>query len=119
MRRSVVPFVALAAALAGCALAIPDINAKPTKYYQETVSVKGRVSRVQQLPGEVLFELADAHEHRLLVRAAAPLEVEPDDWVEVKGLFVPEARVGGRIVYDLLEANDVSKARAPWLRNLF
>ncbi|HXJ36849.1 MAG TPA: hypothetical protein VMS22_22665 [Candidatus Eisenbacteria bacterium] len=115
-------FVAAAAfgiALAGCSTGIPDLNEKPTKYYQETVTLKGRISRMQQLQGEVLMELADAHEHRVLVRAPAPVDVQVDDWVKVKGIFVPEARVGDRIVYDLLQAEDVSHTTAPWFRNLF
>jgi hypothetical protein len=109
----------LGLALVGCSIGISDLNAKPTKYYQESISIRGRVSRVQRVNGEVIFELADAQEHRLLVRTTEPFEMQTDDWVNVKGIFVPEARVGDHIVYDLLQAEEVSPTRAPWLRNLF
>ena len=110
----------LAAALtAACSPGIAQLNARPTKHYQETVSFKGRVSRMQELPGEVLLEVADAYEHRIFVRAVAPVEVAVDDWVEVSGILVPESRVGGRVIYDLLMADSVTKTRAPILRDLF
>ena len=106
--------------LGGCAVGISDLNARPTKHYQETVTFKGRVSRMQDLPGEVLLEIADSQEHRILVRAAAPLDdVHADDWVKVSGVLVPEARVGGKIVYDVVQAESVTPTGAPWLRNLF
>jgi len=111
--------IALALLVAACATTIPDLNTRPTKYYQETVRVTGRITRMQDLPGEVLFELADAREHRLLVRAPSPVEAQPDEWVKVRGIFVPETRVGGRIVYDTVLADSVRRVRAPWLRNLF
>jgi uncharacterized membrane protein YcgQ (UPF0703/DUF1980 family) len=111
--------VGLALALGGCNPKIPELNARPTKYYQETITFKGRVSRVQALEGETLLELADAQEHRIFVRVAGSVELHPDDWVKVKGILVPESRVGGRIVYDVVQAEDVSETSAPWLRNLF
>ncbi|MGH7893547.1 MAG: hypothetical protein ACREQL_02715 [Candidatus Binatia bacterium] len=111
--------MAVGVALAGCGVTIPGLAANPTRHYQEAVCLSGRVSRLQELPGEVLLEITDAHEHRVLVRAAAPVDVQRDDWVKVKGVFVPEARVGGRIVYDLVEAESVSRSSAPWLRDLF
>src|SRR6185436_4343968 len=88
---------------------IPELNAKPTKYYQESVTFKGRISRIQVLEGETLLELADAHEHRIFVRVAGTVDLHPDDWVKVKGILVPESRVGGKIVYDVLQAEDVSE----------
>lgn len=111
--------VALGLLVAACATTIPDVNTRPTKYYQETVRVTGRIVRMQDLPGEVLLELADAREHRLLVRAPSPVDAQPDEWVKVRGIFVPETRVGGRIVYDIVLADSVTRVRAPWLRNLF
>src|SRR5215470_18082771 len=119
LRARFAAIVVLGLALGGCSVNITDLNAKPTKYYQETVSIRGRVSRIQRLTNEVVFELADAQEHRILVHTTAPFEMETDDWVEVKGIFVPEARIGDKIVYDLLQAEEVSHARAPLLRNLF
>jgi len=111
--------VATAAVAVGCAAGIPQLNARPTKYYQETVSFVGRVSRMQEFPGEVLLEIADAQEHRILVRAATPLDVHGDDWVKVSGVLVPEAKVGGKTIYDVVQAESVTPTRAPWLRNLF
>jgi uncharacterized membrane protein YcgQ (UPF0703/DUF1980 family) len=105
----------VAAVLAGCAPAIPELNQRPTKYYQQAVSFRGRVSRMQRLDGETLLEVADPHEHRILVRVPTPVDVGVDDWVKVKGVLVPEARVGGRVVYDVVMAESVDKARAPWL----
>jgi hypothetical protein len=105
----------LVAVLAGCAADIPELNQRPTKYYQQAVSFRGRVSRMQQLEGEALLEVADPHEHRILVRVPTPVEVGVDDWVKVKGVLVPEARVGGRVIYDVVMAESVDKARAPWL----
>lgn len=110
---------ALALALGACNPGIPQLNARPTKYYQETVTFKGRVSRLQALPGETLLELADAREHRIFVRVPGSVDFRPDDWVKVSGILVPESRVGGRIVYDVVMAEDVSATRAPLLRDLF
>jgi hypothetical protein len=116
--------VALAVALGGCGLSIlpvgiAELNARPTKHYEQPVSFKARVSRIQALPGETLLEVADAREHRIFVRAEGTLDVHPDDWVRVKGTLVPEATVGGKIVYDVVRAESVESASAPWMRNLF
>jgi starvation-inducible outer membrane lipoprotein len=114
--------LALAMALGGCSLlpvGIAELNARPNKHYEQTVSFKARVSRIQALPGETLLEVADAQEHRIFVRAEGTLDVHPDDWVQVKGTLVPEATVGGKIVYDVVRAESVESARAPWFRNLF
>ena len=109
----------LAVAIAGCSVGIADLNARPTKHYEQAVKFKARVSRIQQLPGETLLEVADAQEHRIFVRVEGPVDLRPDDWVEVKGTLVPEARVGGKLVYDVVRAESVESARAPWLRDLF
>jgi len=109
----------LAVAAAGCSASIPQLNARPTKYYEQSVTFRGRVSRMQELEGEVLLEVADAQEHRILVRVPAPVDVARDDWVKVKGILVPEGKVGGKVVYDLVQAESVTRTRAPWFRNLF
>jgi hypothetical protein len=119
MRRPWLLVLTLAVAVAGCGAGIADLNGKPTKYYQESVSFKARVSRVQALDGETLLEVADAQERRIFVRVAGAPEVAPDDWVKISGTLVPEARVGGRIVYDIVMAESVTSTRAPLLRNLF
>jgi uncharacterized membrane protein YcgQ (UPF0703/DUF1980 family) len=119
MRTGLLAGAALALVLGGCNPGIVDLNARPTRYYQETVTFRGRVSRVQALDGETLLEVADAREHRVFVRVAGKTDVRPDDWVKVTGILVAETRVGGRIVYDVVQAEDVSSARAPWFRNLF
>lgn len=112
--------LALATALGGCGrVGIAELNARPTKHYQQEVTFKARVSRIQNLPGETLLEVADAQEHRIFVRADGTLDVHPDDWVKVKGTLVPETTVGGRLVYDVVRAESVESSSAPWLRNLF
>lgn len=110
---------ALATALGGCGVGIAELNARPTKHYEQSVSFTARVSRIQALPGETLLEVADAQEHRIFVRTTGPVDVVPGDWVKVTGTLVPEARVGGKIVYDVVQAESVSGSSAPWLRNLF
>jgi len=117
--RSRLALVALAVALGGCSVGITDLNARPTKYYQQNVSFRARVSRLQALPDETLLEVADAQEHRIFVRTTGSVDVVPGEWVKVTGTLVPEARVGGKIVYDVVQAESVSSARAPLLRNLF
>lgn len=110
---------ALAIATTGCGVGIAQLNSNPTKHYQETVSFKARVSRMQVIGSETLLELADAQEHRIFARTDGTPDVRPDDWVKVEGVLVPEARVGGKIVYDIVQAGSVSHTRPPWLRNLF
>ena len=111
--------VTLTIVLGGCAVGIPELNERPTKYYEQSVSFRARVSRIQVLPGETLLEVADAQEHRMFVRVDGTIDVHPDDWVKVTGILVPETRVGGKIVYDVVRADSVTETRAPWLRNLF
>jgi len=85
---------------------------------QHKVTFKGRISRIQRLDHETLLEVADVNGHRLLVRTTAPVEMEIDAWVKVRGLLVPEARVGGRVLYDLVVADDIRPARRPLLAGL-
>ncbi len=118
-RRSLLVLCAVAVALGGCGAGIVELNAKPTKYYQQSVSFRARVSRKQVLSDETLLEVADAREHRIFVRATGPIDALPGDWVTVSGTLVPEARVGGRIVYDVVQAESVTGSRAPWLKDLF
>jgi len=119
MRRRWLLVLALSVTVAGCGAGIADLNAKPNKFYQESVSFKARISRIQSLEGETLLEVADAQEHRIFVRTAGPVDVGVDEWVKITGTLVPEARVGGKIVYDIVMADSVESARAPLLRNLF
>ena len=111
--------LALAATVAACSNSIPAINARPAQYYEKKVSFTGRIDRTQALPGETLLEIADADAHRILVRTDQPVEVGVGDWVKVKGIMVPEAKVGGRVIPDVVVAESIDKTRAPFLRNLF
>ena len=116
--------LALSVAVAGCGgsifgAGISELNSRPTKYYQQSVSFKARISRIQSLEGETLLEVADAQEHRIFVRAPGPVDVGVDEWVKIEGTLVPEARVGGKIVYDIVMADSISSTRAPLFRNLF
>jgi hypothetical protein len=108
----------LMSGLAACAPTIATINARPAKYYQKKVTLRGQIARMQALPAETLLELADAHGARILVRTAGAVEHGPGDWVRVDGILVPEARVGDRVLYDVVDAERIRGARAPRLRNL-
>lgn len=108
----------LAAALVACGPTVSGINQRPAKFYQKQVAFTARVARLQALPDETLLEVEDTHGSRILVRVAGKAEVATGDWVRVHGIFVPEARVGGRVLYDVVQAEKVSRRRAPRLRNL-
>jgi hypothetical protein len=41
------------------------------------------------------------------------------DWIEVRGVFVAELRVGDRVVYDAIAAERIRPHRRPWFPNLF
>src|SRR5260370_27135905 len=82
MRRRWLLVLALSVAVAGCGAGIADLNAKPTKFYQQSVSFKARISRIQSLEGETLLEVADAQDHRIFVRAPAPLEAAVAEWAQ-------------------------------------
>jgi hypothetical protein len=111
--------VALAAALAGCGATVSDINGRPAKYYQHKVDFVAQIVRMQRLPSETVLEVADAHGSRILVRSTEPVEAAIGDWIRVRGLLVPEARVADTVAYDVVMAEHTQHARAPRLRNLF
>ena len=102
-------------ALDACATHINDLNLRPEKYYQQKLSVVGRVMRLQVIGDETLLEIADQRESRLLVRVGKPADVSVGDWVKVTGVLVPDARVGDTAVYDVLMAEEISTTRGPWL----
>jgi hypothetical protein len=112
--------VALALGLSACGSpTIRELNASPSRYYQHKVTVVGQIGRAETLPGEALLELVGPEDRRIYVRAPLPLSAAVGDWVKVTGVLVPEARVGGRTVYDVLQAEDVRPTRAPRFRHLF
>jgi hypothetical protein len=112
--------VALALGLAACGgPTIRELDASPSRYYQHKVTVVGQISRTQELAGEALIELVGPEDRRLYVRAATPLKAGAGDWVKVTGVLVPEARLGGRTVYDVLQAEEVQPTRPPRFRHLF
>jgi hypothetical protein len=108
--------VALAACGSPKLLALTE---RPQQYYEQQVKVVGRVSRSESFGDQVLLELADADERRILARVAAADAPKPEEWVEVRGVFVAELRVGDRIVYDAIAVEHVSGHRAPWFPYLF
>lgn len=99
--------------VAACGQTISDINLRPDRHYQKTVSFIGQVSRFERLPSETLLELVGQRGGRILVKSAEPVEVEAGDWVSVKGLLVPEARVGDAVLYDVVVAEHVSRRGPP------
>ena len=105
--------------LLGCSITIADLNSQPVKHYQSDVTVTGQISRLQTVGDEVLLEIADARDKRILVRTKGPVDLKPTDWVKAYGLFVPEAKIGQQMVYDAVLAEEVSVTKPPWFRNLF
>jgi|SRR5215831_13115737 len=106
-------------ALVGCSETIPQLNERPAKFYEKAVSFTGRVARIQEFPSETLLEVADANERRILVRAQGRPDAATGDWVKVRGVLVPEARVGETSVYDVVAAEEILPVRPPFFRNLF
>jgi hypothetical protein len=111
--------VTIAGALAACGLTIPDINARPDKYYQHQISFVGQIARTQVLSSDTLLEITDVRDHRILVRSTTPVGATTGDWVKVTGVLVPQAVVGDKTVYDVVTAERISRTRAPRLANLF
>ena len=99
--------------VAACGKSISDINLRPDRHYQKTVRFIGQVSRFERLPGEMLLELVGQRGGRILVKTTELLDVEAGDWVSVKGLLVPEARVGDAVLYDVVVAEHVSRRGPP------
>jgi len=111
--------VALASGLVACGVSVSDINKEPKSYYQEKVSFRGRIARMQVVEGETLLEIADNRESRILASSEEPVEYQTGDWVRVKGILVPEARVGGTTLYDVVVIESIRRSRSPRFRNLF
>lgn len=105
--------------LAGCSPSIGDLNLRPERHYQEKITLKGRIVRRQAAAGETVLELADERESRVLVVVKGPVDTPTGEWVSVTGVLVPETRVSGQSLYDVVVAEDLSGARAPLLPNLF
>jgi hypothetical protein len=110
--------VAAAVLVVGCAPGIGELNARPDHYYQKKLTFTGRIARTQDFAEEKLLEIADARDHRILVRVTGPIEATTGDWVKVTGVLVQEARVGGSSVYDVVVAEEIKPTRPPRFRNL-
>ena len=106
-------------ATTGCGPTIVVLTEKPQLHYEEQVKLVGRVSRKETLGDDVLLELADSDERRILARVAAKDAPPLEQWVQVKGVFTAELRVGDRVVYDAIAVERIKKHRAPWVPNLF
>lgn len=107
----------VALALVACRPNIGSLNANPAKYYEERVSVRARVSRLEVVDDQALLELADARERRILALVPAADAPAPGDWVRVKGVLVADRRMGDVTVYDVVVADDVGGTRPrPWWR---
>ena len=105
--------IACTLALSACSKSIADINLRPDRYYQQTVRFVGQVSRMETLTSETLLEIVGERGSRILVKSLKPVEVQTGDWVSVKGLLVPEARVGDAVLYDVVLADEVSPRGPP------
>jgi uncharacterized membrane protein YcgQ (UPF0703/DUF1980 family) len=111
--------VGLAIAVGACGPKVVALTERPQQFYEQQVKIVGRVSRSQAVGDEVLIELADADERRILARVAAKDAPPLESWVEVRGVFVAELRLGDRIVYDVIAVERVSEHHAPWFPYLF
>ena len=111
--------VGLMIAVGACGPKYVALTERPQQFYEQQVTLVGRVSRSEAFGDEVLIELADADERRILARVAAKDAPALEQWVEVRGVFVAELRVGDRVVYDAIAVERVKNHRAPWLPYLF
>jgi len=108
----------LTVAIGACGPKLIELTERPQQFYEQQVKIVGRVSRAQAFGDEVLIELADSDERRILARVAAKDAPPLEQWVQVRGVFVAELRVGDRVVYDAIAVERVKKHRAPWFPNL-
>jgi hypothetical protein len=107
----------VATIIVGCAPSIATINANPQKYYEEQVTVRGRVSRRQIVDDQALLELANSQERRILVLLPAAEAPKVGDWVKVKGALTADRSVGGVVVYDVVVAERARHVGGPvWWR---
>src|SRR5262249_55016672 len=102
-----------------CSETIPQLNERPAKFYEKSVSFTGHIVRIQEFPSETLLEVADANERRILVRAQGRPDANTGDWIKVRGVLVPEARIGGTSVYGVAPPKDTHPGRPPFSRTLF
>ena len=106
--------LSLTIATTACGPTILVLTEKPQLHYEEQVKIVGRVSRKETVGDQALIELADTDERRILARVAAKDAPALEQWVQVKGVFTAELRVGDRVVYDAIAVERVKKHRAPW-----
>jgi hypothetical protein len=116
--RAAVVAALVSVALTACSPSIGELNLRPELHYQQTVKIKGEITRMQSAGDDTVLEIADAREDRILVRVKGKPSASIGDWVKVEGILVPEARVGDRTLYDVVVAEDVSDSSAPWFPNL-
>jgi hypothetical protein len=111
--------LSLTIATTGCGPSIVVLTERPQLHYEEQVKVIGRVSRKEVLGDDALLELADSDERRILARVAAKDAPPLEQWVQVKGVFTAELRIGDRVVYDAIAVERWKKHRAPMFPYLF
>jgi len=111
--------VAVSIAVGACGPKLTTLTERPQQHYEEQVKIVGRVSRSEAFGDQVLIELADWDERRILARVAAQDAPPLEQWVQVRGVFVAELRIGDRVVYDAIAVERVKKHRAPWFPYLF
>ena len=111
--------LSLTIATTACGPTIVVLTEKPQLHYEEQVKIVGRVSRKETLGDDVLLELADTDERRILARITGKDAPPLEQWVTVKGVFTAELRVGDRVVYDAIAVERWKKHRTPWFPYLF
>lgn len=111
--------VTMTLAAAACGPTIVALTERPQLHYEEQVKIVGRVARKEVLGDDALLELADAQERRILARVAAKDAPPLERWVQIRGVFTAELRVGDRVVYDVIAVERLKKHRAPRLPYLF
>jgi hypothetical protein len=110
--------ILLTLAATACGPKFAELAERPQQHYESQVTVVGRISRLHAFGDEVLIEIADADERRILARVAATDAPALEQWVKVRGVFVAELRVGDRVVYDAIAVERLKLHRAPRFPNL-
>lgn len=101
----------LCGAAAGCRPGIGTVSGRPDRFYGKELRFSGRIDDllIRADNGEAqVFHLVSDHGHRVIVALAEGTSHRPGDQVRIRGTFVAEHAVGGRVFYDVLVATSIS-----------